>query len=154
MVLCIILSQLPFRQHSLWHSTPQRVEAGNVCTDQPARESINDNIAHCTSHPPAWRGWSILRGNNNTGAKQCWKSLYQPEVYGNQMVLPKYKITVLQSCKIWKAVLNWRSKTKKKYINTKYLRTILSFNLSPFVRHSLFISNDVILLSIHGQWCL
>ena len=51
-----LLASFPFRQHSLRHSTPQRVEAVNVCTDQPARESITDNIAHCSSHPPAWRG--------------------------------------------------------------------------------------------------
>lgn len=51
-----LLASFPFHQHSLWNSTPQRAEAGDVCTDRPARESINDNLAHCTRHPPAWRG--------------------------------------------------------------------------------------------------
>lgn len=102
LVLYIILSQLPFCQNSLWHSTPWRVEAGNICTDQLARESINDNIAHYTSHPPIWIGWSALQGNNKTRAKQCWKSLFQPEIPWDQMVLLNYKIRALHCG--WKSI--------------------------------------------------
>lgn len=45
MVLCIILSQLPFQKRSLQHSTLWRDEAGNVCTGLPGNLSLTIYIS-------------------------------------------------------------------------------------------------------------
>lgn len=78
MVQCIILNQLPFRQHSLRHNAPLR-----VYTRRPAFQGIY-HWQHGTSQLRTRTGLSLLQGNSNSNsnskAKQCWDT-HTPRIF-------------------------------------------------------------------------